>query len=228
MTYPFLAGLSSTPICVNGSGWQSGISDQVRLAARIAASRAACSGSPLATSPRRMSLSAVLLIVIEPRATASRSVTGLAPTSTIFTRPRASTCESFLATVVTLCEIEPQALQRHGQVHALQLHVVRHMQRAWREVENPLDAGGHDLVDDRLRVRRRYGNDRDVEPLATGDALEVLDVVDRNAATRLVADLLVGRIEHRGNLEALLAEAWIVGEREAQVAGADDRDAETT
>src|SRR6267142_1288896 len=129
------------PTCVNGSGWQSGIRDEVCFAARIPARRAACSGSPLATSPRRISVSASALIVIDPRATASRAVTGLAPTSTILTRPCSSTCDSFtfpllsfstfpllLANVFSLGEVERQALERHGEVHALQLHVVGHMQ----------------------------------------------------------------------------------------------------
>src|SRR5262245_4510709 len=77
----------------SGSGWQSGISDEVCLAARIPASRAVCSGSPFLTSPRRIRRSASRDIVIVPLATASRVVTGLSPTSTILTRPRASTWE---------------------------------------------------------------------------------------------------------------------------------------
>ena len=84
----------------------------------------------------------------------------------------------------------------------------------------------HDLIDDRLRVRRGNGDDRDVEPLAPRDALQFLDVVDGHAATRLVADLVVRRVEERGNLEAFLAEAGIVREREAEIARADNRDAQ--
>src|SRR5689334_5008332 len=150
MLYPFVDGDSSTLTCVSGSGWQSGMSDAVCLAARIAATRAACKGSPFATSPRRISFNAAALMVIVPRARASRLVTGLPPTSTIFTRPRRSTCDSccrgvtslraaevreprFLVTVLTLSEIERQALERHRQIDALQLDVVGHVQRAGRE-----------------------------------------------------------------------------------------------
>ena len=43
---------------------------------------------------------------------------------------------------------------------------------------------------------------------------------------RLVADLLVGRVEERGDLEAFLTESGIVGERQAEVAGAHDRHAQ--
>src|SRR5512145_2251979 len=98
------------------------MSAEVCLAAMMPASRAVCSGSPLATAPVRMALSAAAFIVMSPRATASRFVTGLSPTSTIFTRPRRSTCESRLAIALLLREVEREALERHGQVHAFQLH----------------------------------------------------------------------------------------------------------
>ena len=58
------------------------------------------------------------------------------------------------------------------------------------------------------------------------DFFSSLDVVDRHAAARLLADLLVQVVEQRGDLEAFLPEARIVGEREAEVAGAHDRDAQ--
>ena len=69
---------------------------------------------------------------------------------------------------------------------------------------------------------RGHGDHSNVEPLLFCDTLQLADVVDRNAASRLVADLLVGGVEQRGDLEALLAEARIVGKRETQVAGAHD------
>src|SRR4051794_9535713 len=116
------------------------MSEEVCLAAMMPARRAVCSGSPLATPPLRMTLSAAALIVIAPAATASRAVTGFAPTSTIFTRPRASTCDSFgerlLATVLPLRQIERQALERDRQIHALEFHICRHFERAGREVQH--------------------------------------------------------------------------------------------
>src|SRR5476651_33860 len=105
------------------------------------ASRAVCSGSPFLTAPVRMSRSASRDIVIIPRATASRLVTGLSPTSTIFTRPRASTCESFpafpaaparpalLVFRIALREEKREAFERHGEIDALQLDVRRQLQR---------------------------------------------------------------------------------------------------
>src|SRR5687768_7016666 len=197
------------------------MSADVCLAAMTPASRAVCRGSPFATVPVRMSRRAPGLIVISPRARASRVVTALSPTSTIRAFPRASTCDS-LATGVPLGQVERQALQRHGQVHALELHVVRHFQRAWREVENRLDAGRNHLLDHRLSVRCGHGDDGDIQPLLPGHTLQLADVVNRDPASRLVANLLVGGIEQRGNLEPLLPEAWIVRERETEVTGTHD------
>src|SRR5437868_2727717 len=150
----------------SGSGWHSGISDEVRFAARMPASRAACSGSPFFTVPARICRSASRDIEMDPRATASRVVTALSPTSTIVTRPRASTCDSrrssvlrafafppftlpslnscllpssvpaflpcsFLHVRLLLRQKEGQALERDGEINALELHVGRHLERAW-------------------------------------------------------------------------------------------------
>ena len=53
---------------------------------------------------------------------------------------------------------ERQALERDRQIHALQLHVGRHLQRARRKIQDRLDARGDDEVDDVLgrggRARR--------------------------------------------------------------------------
>src|SRR5262249_3237602 len=50
--------------------------------------------------------------------------------------------------------------------------------------------------------------------------------VDRHAAARPLPDLGAEIVEERRDLEAFLPEAGIVGEREAEIAGAHDRDAE--
>src|SRR3954470_20974175 len=101
------------------------------------ASRAACSGSPFLTAPERASRRAVADIVIDPRATASRSVIGLSPTSTILIRPCGSTCEGagpldFNARR----EKKREALERDSQVHAFQLHVAGRVERPRREVQH--------------------------------------------------------------------------------------------
>ena len=72
----------------------------------------------------------------------------------------------------------------------------------------------------------RHGDDGDADAVAPRDLLEIVDVVDRHAAARLLADLVAQGVEQRRDLEPFLAEAGIVGEREAEVAGAHDRDAQ--
>src|SRR5687767_9336397 len=103
------------------------------------ASRAACSGSPLASAPCLIKRRAVAVIVISPRASASRAVTGLSPTSTIRALPFSSRCDStgarfdraLTATLLlSLREIKRQTLERDRQIDAFQLDVLRHLQRA--------------------------------------------------------------------------------------------------
>ena len=71
---------------------------------------------------------------------------------------------------------------------------------------------------------RRNGDHRNVEAFLLRNTLQLADVVDGNAASRFVPDLLVGGVEERRNLEPFLTEAGIVGERQPEVAGAHDRD----
>src|SRR5262245_35396226 len=118
------------------------------------ASLAACSGSPFFTAPARTNRRAVADMRTVPRATASRSVTGFAPTSTMVMRPRASTwlsagltclcpfvIDASLAFIIdALSQKERKAFERHGEVDALQLDAGRHLQRARREVQDGLDA----------------------------------------------------------------------------------------
>src|SRR5688572_1016583 len=199
------------------------------------ASRAVCRGSPLARAPFRIRRRAVALIVIAPRARASRLVTGFSPTSTIRAFPASSRWESTSARcgragrarratlLVPLRKVERQAFKRDREVHALELDVLRNLERAGREVQDGLDPGGDDLLDYRLRMRSRNGDDRDVQPFPSNDALELLDVVNRHTATRFVTDLLIGRVEERRDLEPFLAESRVVGQCESQVAGSHDR-----
>src|SRR5215510_11787466 len=99
------------------------MSAEVCFAARMPASRAVCNGSPFFTAPRRICRRASADIRIEPRATASRAVTGLSPTSTIRMRPRASTCDNrgLRLLDIALREEERQALERDRQIDTLQL-----------------------------------------------------------------------------------------------------------
>src|SRR6185312_12037704 len=88
----------------SGSGWQSGISSDVRLAAWIAAIRAVPSASPRATAAAVSGA-----IRTTARATARRSVTSLSPTSTIRALPASSMCVSSSGRLV-------DALRRRDEV----------------------------------------------------------------------------------------------------------------
>src|SRR5262245_65912330 len=104
------------------------------------ARRAAWIGSPFLLLPPLISFRAAADIAIEPRAIASRSVIALSPTSTMRMRPCGSTCvnrepgtgsrEPLVFIIYPLGEIERQALERHGQVHALHLHAGGHLERS--------------------------------------------------------------------------------------------------
>ncbi len=89
----------STETASIGSGWQSGISSPVRLAAMMPATRATASTSPLGTAPAAMAASVVGCNKTCPAAVASRAVGDLWPTSTIAARPAASTCVSFASAI---------------------------------------------------------------------------------------------------------------------------------
>ena len=121
-------------------------------------------------------------------------------------------------------EEERQALERYGEVDAFHLHIIGHLQRARREIQNRLDTRGHGQVGHLLRGRGGDGQHRDADTVAFHDLAQVGDVEDRHAGPRLLADLLALVVEQRGDLEPFLAEARIVGKCEAEVAGAKDGD----
>ena len=73
----------STATRLIGSGWHSGISSDVRLAAWIAAMRATPSTSPFFALPLRISSSVAGSMRISPAARATRCVSAFAVTSTM-------------------------------------------------------------------------------------------------------------------------------------------------
>src|SRR5438094_3377473 len=171
-------------------------------------------------------------MAIDPRAIASRSVTGLSPTSTILTRPRASkwvsggTERRRLALTVALREKEREAFERDGEIHAFQLHVGRRLHRARRKIQHRFDPRGDDEVEYVLRRRGGHREHRDADPFALRDFLQIVDVVDRHAEPRLLPHLLGPVVEQRGDLEPFPPNSPIVGQREPEVAGAHDRHAQ--
>ena len=58
------------------------------------------------------------------------------------------------------------------------------------------------------------------------DLAELADVEDADAAARPAADLRALGVEERDDREAFLPEARVVGQREPEIAGAEDRDAD--
>src|SRR5512138_2890041 len=82
---PPAPGVASTSTAESAMGWQSGTRSGVFFAAMTPASRAAARTSPFSTSPLRMRAMVGAVIEMNPRATATRSVFGFAPTSIIFT-----------------------------------------------------------------------------------------------------------------------------------------------
>src|SRR6188508_82881 len=164
-----------------------------------------------------------------PCATASRAVVAFSLTSTIRTRPRASTCDSrrdSLMRLLTLGKVKRKTFERHRQIDALELHFRRHLECARGKVQDRLHARCNHQVNHGLSMRRRNGDDRDVEPFTPGDLLQFLDVVDGHATSRFVSDLLVGGVEQRGNLESFLAESRVIRQSQTEVAGAHDGDAQ--
>ena len=85
------SGVISTLTSVSGSGWHSGISSAVRLAAMMPATSATLSTSPLVLSPSMTSVSVSWSIFTVASAVARRAVGGLSVTSTMRGRPNRST-----------------------------------------------------------------------------------------------------------------------------------------
>src|SRR5579872_878138 len=89
--------VSSTATREIGSGWQSGIRSLVLFAARMPATRATPSASPLGTSPARSRAAVAGAIRTRPRATARRLVSAFSVTSTMCASPASFRCVSFIS-----------------------------------------------------------------------------------------------------------------------------------
>ena len=85
------SGVISTVTSLRVSGWQSGMSSAVRLAAMMPASSATLMTSPLGPEPSMTSVSVSWSIFTVASATARRAVTGFSLTSTMRGRPSRST-----------------------------------------------------------------------------------------------------------------------------------------
>src|SRR5262249_9780261 len=104
----------------SASGWQSGISSDVRLAAMMPAIRAVPSTSPFLALPERISSSVALLMTTRPSATATRSVAGLSDTSTIRASPLLSIWVRAAPALAGFFGIALAHSRRAGRLGALQ------------------------------------------------------------------------------------------------------------
>src|SRR4051812_27606747 len=86
----FRSASSRTSVPTTRTGWQRGIQSAVRLSAAMAARRAVEKTSPFFPLPSSTRARVEASIFTAALATATRSVSGLAPTSTMRARPRSS------------------------------------------------------------------------------------------------------------------------------------------
>src|SRR5687767_14111727 len=119
-------------------------------------------------------------------ATASRSVSAFAETSTMRTCPRASTWDRRGARRRLLFgdirsasrQKERQTLERDRQIDVLELHAARYLQRAWREIQNRANPAGDRQIDGLLGGLGRHGNHGDIDLPRPRKRLELLDGVN--------------------------------------------------
>src|SRR5438552_3182898 len=160
---PSFPRTSSIEACVSGSGCASGMSSLVRFAAMVPARGAAASTSPFGIAPSRTSASVEGETRSKPRATARRSVTAFAPTSTIRAAPLESMCVSFFCAGLT-CLISRSScdLRLLGQDHVDELALLdprwadRQIDEAIRErhrTEDPRALWSGEANGARLRIK---------------------------------------------------------------------------
>ena len=127
-------------------------------------------------------------------------------------------------TIFSTREIEREALERDRQIDALEFDSSGDLEGPGREVQDGFDSGRDHEIHDLLR---RFGGNRDdgdADALLPHERFQVGDTMDGYAAARLLTDFGAQVVEERGNLEALSPKSRVIGERQAEVAGADDRD----
>src|SRR6056297_1738913 len=126
----------STETLVIGSGWHSGIRSAVFLAAMIPARRAMPRTSPFLAVPAATSASVWARMRTHPSATATRSVTGLPDTSTMWAWPCPSKC-------VSSAIARPFPMNRIGQDGAGGRRDIRLPHQAFADQETARPGAGH-------------------------------------------------------------------------------------
>ena len=109
---PASAGWKSTVTLLSGSGWHSGISWGVALAAMMPATRLTASASPLGRSPATSSATTSGRVHSTACAVASRVVSSFPLTSTMCALPSARTWVSLSCSLIEA--ILPRSVRPHG------------------------------------------------------------------------------------------------------------------
>src|SRR5215207_9961165 len=181
---------------LSASGWHSGISSAVRLAAWIPAIRAVPTTSPFGPSPRATAVAVAGVMSTTARATARRSVASLPPTSTIRARPAASRCVRSSGRLVRLLRRRDQVADRRLVTAAEQLDRV--------------GLAAHNRLEEDLAVL--VGGEHALRPPAD---LVQHDREPRVGLAVLVGDLVADALGQRGAGARR-------GDRDGERAGADD------
>src|SRR5262245_33805658 len=141
----------STATCDSARGWHSGIRSWVRLAAMMPATRATPSTSPLLALPLRTVSRVSAAMTTRPSAIASRSVTALAPTSTMRASPLVPRCVRRATILPGGNAFGGQQRAGRGRYVALPHQALAHQEGGDAAIGEPLEVARRDdtaLADD--------------------------------------------------------------------------------
>src|SRR5512142_50750 len=119
--------------------------------------------------------------------------------------------------------MERQDLQFYRQINLTHVHSVCYIENQWREVEDAGHTRRYETVTDGLCRAGRGGYHADRHLVPHHDVLEVVGVPDRQPPDPGTDDGRIG-IQQGRDAETAGREATVVGQRAAEVTGADDDD----
>src|SRR5439155_1185890 len=119
-----------------------------------------------------------------------------------------------------LGEIEREGFELDREVDVLEAHVFGNLDPGWRKIQDGLDARSHQLIGNGLGRLRRHRDDRDLDPARLHFAAEVPGREDRRRVN-LARHLARVLVEDRRDPEPLTREPFVMKERRAEIAEAD-------
>src|SRR5206468_3712705 len=122
-----------------------------------------------------------------------------------------------------LGEIERKSLELDREVDVLEADVFGNLDPGRREIQDGLDARGHQLIGNGLGRLRRHRHDGDLNPSRLHLAAEVTARKDRRRVD-LARDLSRVFVEDGGDPEPLARESLVVNQRRAEISEPDQRD----